>query len=198
MEKLFKLLSDAQASLFVLFHKTWIYHWNVVGPNFQQLHTLFGEQYESMFEEIDRLTEHMRYLGMKPVSTLSRVVEVSNIEQASSSASAEKMLSDLLKSNIDFCGMMAKVSEEAENQKQYATTNLVQDLMEAHGKFVWMLRSFSEKPSKKVQETIQFVEEVEEEKEVQEFQQLQEEIPTCFGCSCDPCECENTENTENN
>ena len=66
MEKLFKLLSDAQASLFVLFQKTWIYHWDVVGPDFQQLHTLFGGQYETMFEEIDTLTEHMRYLGMKP------------------------------------------------------------------------------------------------------------------------------------
>ena len=113
MEVLYKLLSDAQASLFVLFQKTWIYHWDVVGPNFQQLHTLFGEQYNTMFEEIDTLTEHMRYLGMKPVSGLSRVLEVSTIA-------------------------------EADSQKQYATSNLVQTIMENHGKFVWMLRSFFE------------------------------------------------------
>ena len=87
MEKLFKQLSDIQASLFVLFHKTWIYHWNVVGPDFHQLHTLFGEQYTAMFEEIDRLTEHMRFLGMKPVSTLTRITEVTHIEQASNSNS---------------------------------------------------------------------------------------------------------------
>jgi starvation-inducible DNA-binding protein len=144
MEKLFKQLSDAQASLFVLFQKTWIYHWNVVGSDFQQLHTLFGEQYNTMFEEIDTLTEHMRYLGMKPVSTLTRVVEVSEIKEAASSIDADGMISDLLDSNKKLIEMLNTISEEADSQKQYATSNLVQTLIETHGKFVWMLRSFTE------------------------------------------------------
>jgi starvation-inducible DNA-binding protein len=144
MEKLFKQLSDAQASLFVLFQKTWIYHWDVVGPDFQQLHTLFGGQYETMFEEIDTLTEHMRYLGMKPVSTLTRVVEVSEIKEAQSSIGANGMITDLLDSNKKLIEMLTAISEEADSQKQYATSNLVQSFMETHGKFVWMLRSFLE------------------------------------------------------
>jgi len=144
MEKLFKQLSDAQASLFVLFQKTWIYHWDVVGPDFQQLHTLFGGQYETMFEEIDTLTEHMRYLGMKPVSTLTRVVEVSEIKEAQSSIGANGMITDLLDSNKKLVEMLTIISEEADSQKQYATSNLVQSFMETHGKFVWMLRSFLE------------------------------------------------------
>ena len=144
MEKLFKQLSDVQASLFVLFQKTWIYHWDVVGADFQQLHTLFGEQYNTMFEEIDTLTEHMRYLSMKPVSTLTRVVEVSEIKEAASSINANGMVSDLLGSNKKLIEMLTEISEEADSQKQYATSNLVQSLMETHGKFVWMLRSFTE------------------------------------------------------
>jgi len=155
METLFKLLSDAQASLFVLFHKTWVYHWNVVGKDFQQLHTLFGGQYETMFEEIDRLSEHMRYLNVKPLSSLKRVLEVSEIKEANSSLDAEEMISDLLNSNQDFCESLSKISEEAEEKKSYATANLVQDLMESHGKFVWMLRSFSTNPGKKIQEDIE-------------------------------------------
>jgi len=147
MEKLFKLLSDAQASLFVLFQKTWIYHWDVVGPDFQQLHTLFGGQYETMFEEIDTLTEHMRYLEMKPVSTLSRITEVSHIDQASNSAQdidAKEMVKQLRDDNKKIVELFAEVSEEADKQKQFATSNLVQTLMETHGKFHWMLRSVLE------------------------------------------------------
>ena len=144
METLFKSLSDVQASLFVLFQKTWIYHWNVVGPDFQQLHTLFGGQYETMFEEIDTLTEHMRYLGMKPVSTLSRVVEVSQISEADSSIGAMEMVSQLRDDNKKFIEMLTVISEEADDQKQYATSNLVQSLSETHGKFVWQLRSILE------------------------------------------------------
>ena len=119
METLFKSLSDVQASLFVLFQKTWIYHWNVVGPDFQQLHTLFGGQYETMFEEIDTLTEHMRYLGMKPVSTLSRVVEVSQISEADSSIGAMEMVSQLRDDNKKICELFTNISEEADDQKQH-------------------------------------------------------------------------------
>jgi starvation-inducible DNA-binding protein len=147
MEKLFKLLSDAQASLFVLFQKTWIYHWDVVGSDFQQLHTLFGGQYETMFEEIDTLTEHMRYLEMKPVSTLSRITEVSHIDQASNSAQdidAKEMVKQLRDDNKKIVELFADVSEEADKQRQFATSNLVQGLMETHGKFHWMLRSVLE------------------------------------------------------
>jgi starvation-inducible DNA-binding protein len=141
MEKLYKLLSDAQSSLFVLFHKTWAFHWNVVGSDFTQLHQLFGGQYETMFEEIDRLSEHMRYLNVKPLSSLSRMLEVTQIQEAASSTTADKMLSELLENNEQFCDMMKEISEEAEEQKSYATANLVQDLMESHGKFIWQLRA---------------------------------------------------------
>jgi len=147
MEKLFKLLSDAQASLFVLFQKTWIYHWDVVGPDFQQLHTMFGGQYETMFEEIDTLTEHMRYLGMKPVSTLTRITEVTQIDQASNSAQdvdAKEMIKQLRDDNKKIVDIFADISEEADKERQFATSNLVQTLMETHGKFHWMLRSFLE------------------------------------------------------
>jgi starvation-inducible DNA-binding protein len=163
MEKLFKLLSDAQASLFVLFHKTWVYHWNVVGEDFQQLHTLFGGQYETMFEEIDRLSEHMRYLNVKPLSSLKRILEVSYVDEASSSANAQEMIADLLKSNQDLCDNLSKISKESEKQNSYATANLVQDLMESHGKFIWMLRSFSDNSYKKVQEQQEVIEEEVEE-----------------------------------
>jgi starvation-inducible DNA-binding protein len=144
MEKLFKLLSDAQASLFVLFHKTWVYHWNVVGSDFEQLHTLFGEQYTEMFDEIDTLTEHMRYLGMKPVSTLTRAIEVSIIEEADSGIDATEMVLQLRDDNKKIIDILTDISEEADDKKQYATSNLVQSLMETHGKFVWKLRSFLE------------------------------------------------------
>jgi starvation-inducible DNA-binding protein len=147
MEKLFKQLSDAQASLFVLFHKTWIYHWNVTGPDFQQLHTLFGDQYETMFEELDRLTEHLRYLNMKPVSTLTRITEVSSIEQAANSAqgiNAKGMVKDLMTSNQVLINLLVDVHSTADRLESLGTTNVLEDLMETHGKFVWMLRSISE------------------------------------------------------
>ena len=186
MEKLFKLLSDAQASLFVLFHKTWAYHWNVVGEDFPQLHTLFGGQYETMFEEIDRISEHMRFLNVKPLNSLERVLEVSKIKTGQSTTDCHKMVKDLLKSNQDLCDLLTEVAEEADEQKSRATSNLADDLNETHGKFVWMLRSYMESsPGLK--------EEIEEAIQNMDGEEVGEE---CSDCGCYPCVCEPSPETE--
>ena len=142
MDELYELLHKSQTSLFCLFQKTWVYHWNVVGADFYQLHTVFGNQYETMFEEIDKLTEHMRYLRMKAPAQLSRVLDLSEIAEADPTPTDKVMISQLMNDNKKIIAIMTNVSEEADKQKQYATSNLVQEIMETHGKFVWMLRSF--------------------------------------------------------
>ena len=144
METLYKLLSDTQASLFVLFQKTWVYHWHIVGPDFKQIHDLFGEQYEEIQEEVDRISEHMRFLSAKPVGPLSRVVEVSKVGEAKSNISEMEMIRDLLDSHKTIVKMLDDAAVEAEKQKSRGTINLLDDLNEAHGKFIWMLRSFTE------------------------------------------------------
>lgn len=165
MEKLYKLISDVQANLFVLFHKTWVFHWNVVGPDFQQLHTLFGEQYQTMFEEIDRISEHMRYMNIRPIGTLTRMVEVATIGEGSNISQidemgqkqiilgkpivkADEMIKRLMVDNLTLIELLTALSEEAEAQRQYATASISQDFMESHGKFVWTLRAFVDKTSK--------------------------------------------------
>ena len=165
MEKLYKIISDIQANLFVLFHKTWVFHWNVVGPDFQQLHTLFGGQYETMFEEIDRISEHMRFMNVRPIGTLTRMVEVATVGEGSNISEidelgqkqiiagkpvtkADEMIKRLLGDNITLIELLTALSEEAEAQRQYATASISQDIMESHGKFVWQLRAFVEKTAK--------------------------------------------------
>jgi DNA-binding ferritin-like protein len=98
-----------------------------------------------MFEEIDRLTEHMRFLNIKPVPTLTRISEVSHISETNSKLDDMGMVKDLIKDNETLVDLFRQVAEESEAQKSRGTTNLVDDLNEAHGKFIWMLRSFTEK-----------------------------------------------------
>ena len=142
MDDLYQSLFKAQTSLFHLFQKTWAFHWNVVGQDFYQLHELFGEQYNTMFGELDRLTEHMRYLRMKPFNSLARVVETSEIESVDGNPDAKSMITRLLNDNKKLITLLTDVVVKSESAKQYTTSNIAQDLIETHGKFVWMLRSF--------------------------------------------------------
>ena len=190
MESLYKILSDIQANLFVLFHKTWVFHWNVIGPDFQQLHTLFGEQYEAMFEEIDRFSEHLRFLNVRPVGTLSRMVEVSTIGEGSNVSQVDEfgqkqiipgkpvvksddMVKRLLADNLIFLELLTSASEVAGEQRSYATENILQDMMESHGKFVWMLRSVTEKsPNVSVDDTLPSKEEIAQQQMIMQQQQM--------------------------
>jgi len=142
MDELYQLLHRAQTSLFCLMQKTWVYHWNVVGSDFFQLHEAFGEQYTAMQSELDRLTENMRYLRMKAIAPISRVAQTSVITEASDSPTDKVMVSQLLADNKTLVQLFTDISEKSEEQKQYGTSNLIQDLIESHGKFIWMLRSF--------------------------------------------------------
>ena len=144
MEKLYKLLSDSQATLFMLFQKTWVYHWNVVGSEFYQFHKVFGKQYEIMFNEIDRLSEHMRYLNIKPISTLTRITEVSHILESNNKLDDMGMVRDLLSDNETLIRLFTETAKEAESQGQRGTVTILEDLIEKHGKSIWMLRSFTQ------------------------------------------------------
>ena len=142
MEDLYQSLHKAQTSLFCLMQKTWVYHWNVVGSDFFQLHEAFGDQYTTMQSELDRLTEHMRYLRMKAITQLSRVVETSEISDATTNPTDRLMVSQLLSDNKKMIELLTSVVKESEKTNQYTTSSIAEDLMETHGKFAWMLRSY--------------------------------------------------------
>jgi starvation-inducible DNA-binding protein len=145
MEKLYKLLSDAQASLFVLFFKTWNYHLTVVGSDSPQLHILFGDQYKIMFEEVDRISENMRALNIRPISALTRIVEVSQVDQPvniNQSIDANGMVKQLLNDNEIIINQLQEIANESEKQQKGAISNMAQDLQESHSSFVFKLRSY--------------------------------------------------------
>ena len=56
-------LGPILADHYLLTLKTQNFHWNVTGPNFQGLHSLFGTQYEALFAAVDEIAERIRALG---------------------------------------------------------------------------------------------------------------------------------------
>ncbi|MFX3864281.1 Dps family protein, partial [Streptococcus suis] len=54
-----RLLADT----FQLYLKTHGFHWNVTGPQFNTLHTMFMTQYTELWTALDELAERIRSLG---------------------------------------------------------------------------------------------------------------------------------------
>ena len=64
-----KVLADT----FVMYMKAHSYHWNVIGPDFPQLHDFFGNLYEELHGAIDPLAEHIRALDAFAPGTLIQI-----------------------------------------------------------------------------------------------------------------------------
>ncbi|HBT36354.1 MAG TPA: DNA starvation/stationary phase protection protein, partial [Hyphomonas sp.] len=51
------------AETYALYSKTHGYHWNVTGPRFNSLHTMFETQYNELWMALDEIAERIRALG---------------------------------------------------------------------------------------------------------------------------------------
>lgn len=130
------------ASTFAAKLKAQSYHWNVTGPDFPQLHEFFAKIYEDYDGAVDPLAEHIRQLDAFAPGSLTRMKELSVVSDDDKiPAVTIKMLSNLLTCNENVMAEVTKAYEMAEEQKEYALSNFLQDRLTAHSKLNWMIKS---------------------------------------------------------
>ena len=136
-EGLSKLLADSYA----VYLKTHGYHWNVRGPNFSQLHSLFMAQYTEMWTAIDEVAERIRALGELAPQGYAAFGNLSAIKDGDPSKNAEAMLKDLIDSHETLIATLYASLPAAQEAGDEVSASLISDRLTAHEKHVWMLRS---------------------------------------------------------
>src|SRR2546428_11818675 len=92
-----KILAALLADEYVLYTKTRNYHWNVTGPQFNDLHKFFEAQYEELNEFVDEVAERARQLGGRAYGTLAGVGKGARPAEAPGAGpAAEEMIAELL------------------------------------------------------------------------------------------------------
>jgi len=74
-----KLLAPLLADEYVLYTKTRNYHWNVVGPQFNDLHRFFEAQYEALDEVVDDVAERARSATSSTISSSCSYCDSKNL-----------------------------------------------------------------------------------------------------------------------
>jgi starvation-inducible DNA-binding protein len=138
------LLSPLLADEYVLYTKTRNYHWNVVGPQFNDLHKFFQEQYEALDDVVDEVAERARTLGGHAVGTLAEFLQLARLkEHPARYPEAREMLTDLLADHEAIIRTLRRDLETADAQHHDIGTNdFLTGLMQTHEKMAWMLRAF--------------------------------------------------------
>ena len=140
VEALSKLLADT----YTLYLKTHNYHWNVTGPQFQTLHTLFETQYAELALAVDQIAERIRALGHRAPGSYHEFAALSSIAEEQDEPAAEEMIRRLVAGQEAVVRTAREVFPSVDAAHDEPTADLLTQRMQVHEKNAWMLRSLLE------------------------------------------------------
>ena len=134
-------LSQLLADSYTLYLKTHNYHWNVTGPMFQTLHTMFEEEYTELAMAVDEIAERIRALGVYAPGSYKAFATLSSVEEEEGVPSAEDMIRNLVVAHETVVRTAREVFPLAEDASDEPTADLLTQRMQVSEKTAWMLRS---------------------------------------------------------
>jgi starvation-inducible DNA-binding protein len=138
-EGLKALLADS----YTLYLQTHNFHWNVIGPQFRELHLMFEEHYTELATAVDEIAERIRTLGVAAPGTYKAFAELSSIEEVEGVPAASEMVERLTRGHEQIVKTCRQVLAKAQDADDESTAALVSDRMRVHEKTAWMLRALA-------------------------------------------------------
>jgi len=139
-----KGLSGLLADSYSLYLMTHNFHWNVTGPQFNTLHTMFMAQYTEQWAALDLIAERIRALGEYAPGTYKEFAKLTSIEEVSGTPKAMEMVQLLINAQEATARTARKLFPLIEKAKDQPTADLLTQRLNVHEKTAWMLRSLLE------------------------------------------------------
>lgn len=134
-------LSRLLADTYTLYLKTHNFHWNVTGPMFNTLHTMFETQYTELAVAVDDIAERIRALGFMAPGTYSAYSKLSSIKEEEGIPDAQDMIRLLIQGQEAVIRTARGIFPAADKASDEPTADLLTQRMQIHEKTAWMLRS---------------------------------------------------------
>ncbi len=132
-----KLLADTYA----LYFKTHAYHWNVTGPRFHDLHSMFELQYNELWTATDEIAERIRALGVLAPISYGEMAANASIDFDDTTPDANTMVANLVAGHEQVVRTARAALKLAQEHDDEATADLVAPRITGHEKTAWMLRA---------------------------------------------------------
>jgi starvation-inducible DNA-binding protein len=136
-------LSHFLADAYTLYLKTHNFHWNVTGPMFNTLHTMFETQYNEQWTALDEIAERIRALGFNAPGSYAEFARLSSIAEdpLGDTGDWREMVRQLTVGNEAVCRTARKVLKGADDAGDDPSVDLLTQRLQTHEKYAWMLRS---------------------------------------------------------
>jgi starvation-inducible DNA-binding protein len=135
-------LSRLLADTYTLYLTTHNFHWNVTGPMFNTLHTMFMQQYTELWNAVDPIAERIRSLGHPAPGSYASFGKLASIPDAPSKPPrAMDMVRILLDGHEAAARTARAVFPVADAAGDEPTADLLTQRLTVHEQTAWMLRS---------------------------------------------------------
>lgn len=129
------------SNLNVFYRKLQNYHWNIKGEDFFNTHLKLEEFYNEINNQIDEVAEHILIIDGKPLGTMKDYLQITQIKEAENEKiCSNKIFNNILKDYNILIQNVIKIKEDADNEKKYATSALMDEYLLDFGKKVWMIK----------------------------------------------------------
>jgi starvation-inducible DNA-binding protein len=138
-------LSRLLADTYTLYLTTHNFHWNVTGPMFNTLHTMFMQQYTDLWNAVDPVAERIRALGQYAPGSYADFGRLASVPDAPAQApKALEMVQVLVKGHEAVARTARELVPTADKAGDEPTLDLLTQRLDYHEKTAWMLRSMLE------------------------------------------------------
>lgn len=140
-QKLSEGLSRLLADTYTLYLKTHYFHWNVTGPHFTSLHTMFETQYTELAVAVDDIAERIRALGFVAPGSYKEFAKLTSIPESEGVPDALSMVRQLVEGQETVIRTAREFFPVTEAASDEPTADLLTQRLQVHEKTAWMLRS---------------------------------------------------------
>ena len=143
-KKIAEGLSALLADSYTLYLMTHNFHWNVTGPQFNSLHTMFMGQYTEQWNALDIIAERIRALGFPAPGTYTEFVRLASIKEVDGVPKANDMVRHLVAAQEATARTARKLFPVVDAANDQPTADVLTQRIDVHEKTAWMLRSLLE------------------------------------------------------
>ena len=138
-------LSRLLADTYTLYLTTHNFHWNVTGPMFNSLHTMFMAQYTELWNAVDPVAERIRALGHNAPGSYAAYSRLSSLPDAPETPpKAMDMVAILAQGHEGVARTARSLYALVEAAHDEPTADLLTQRLAVHEQTAWMLRAMLE------------------------------------------------------
>ena len=138
-------LARLLADTYTLYLTTHNFHWNVTGPMFNTLHTMFMAQYTELWNAVDLIAERIRSLGHVAPGSYAQYGALSSLPDAPAvPPKALAMVRILVDGHEAVARTARSIFPLADAAGDEPTADLLTQRLTVHEQTAWMLRSLLE------------------------------------------------------